>query len=196
MDDQRQYEIRGRRFDGPENSALVVISNPNARPGRNFPPQVRRPTGAGESDRDMLDYIRQEEQKLKLEKLKWRETNARIRSLDGVAVRPATKSSGSGMLTRSSAANDNLSRQSSIKKTPAEMKDSSVRTSSRVMSSGEKKVLNSRDMALVERKRIMEASKWLHKEQEDVRAQSRTTFGVLLKAFHVCVFSDVFVVGV
>ena len=64
--------VTGRRLD-VNGSNLVLF--------RAADPKLAYANPKRTNDQDMLDYVRTQEQKLKLEKLKWHENNARIVAL-------------------------------------------------------------------------------------------------------------------
>jgi len=71
--------VVGRRFDTNDRSNLVLF--------RGTDPKIGNASPKGESQ-DMLDYVRAQEQKLKLEKLKWHENATRVAALHPKSVKP------------------------------------------------------------------------------------------------------------
>lgn len=130
--------VTGRRLD-VNGSNLVLF--------RGADPKLSSINPKRTNDQDMLDYVRAQEQKLKLEKLKWHENNARIVALQSKPAGTAAKSTPPPKETTKKV----------IKPLPVEIKKPV------------KERLSPKHVAELVENRNKRASQWLHQEQKEVR---------------------------
>lgn len=128
--------VTGRRLD--VNGSNVVLF-------RGADPKLSVVNAKRTNDNDMLDYVRAQEQKLKLEKLKWHEHNARILALQS---KPAT--------LKSTPPKEPAVVKKVVKPPPVEVKKPI------------KEKLSPKHVAEIVEDRNKRASKWLHQEQKEV----------------------------
>ena len=131
--------ITGRRFDVSDGSNLVLF--------RGVDPKLGNGNSKRSNDQDMLDFIRAQEQKLKLEKLKWHENTARI-------VAPSKPANGK---------NDKPPKVPIIKAKPK----ATVESTSQVKVVMKPKITPKHVAELIE-DRTKKASQWLRQEQREV----------------------------
>ena len=141
-------QVTGRRLDVNDGSSLVLFRG--ADPKVNYGTSSKRP-----NDNDMLDFVRAQEQKLKLEKLKWHENNAKIVALKS---KPAVVTVNSNTKT---AATQQQQKASAV----ALRKTLSPPESKKPIS---KEALNPKHVAELIDNRNKRASEWLHGEQREV----------------------------
>jgi len=137
--------ITGRRFDISDGSNLVLF--------RGADPKLGSGTSKKVHDQDMLDYVRAQEQKLKLEKLKWHENIARVSAAN---VKPA--------ITAPHKPTKAPQPQTQSKKVTEAAVHAKVAARPRV---------SPKNVADLIEDRTKRASQWLHQEQREVRHEHK-----------------------
>lgn len=136
--------ITGRRFDISDGSNLVLF--------RGTDPKIGSGSSRKLHDQDMLDYVRAQEQKLKLEKLKWHENIARVTAQNAKTVVAAPHKPTKAPQP-----------QAKAKKVAEAVSQSKVAAKPRV---------SPKNVADLIEDRTKRASQWLHQEQREVRQRS------------------------
>lgn len=157
--------IKGRRLDTGSESQLVLFRS-------NEPKLALALPGRNSTDNDMLDYVRSQEHKLKLEKLKWHESNERIVSLKAKPSKIQAERLPEKKETKIQA--DRLAQKKEVTKSSAETRPKSVRTS-----------LNPKVVAENIDERTRKASQWLHNEQKEVRVYKAFLFFFYTKDYKI-----------
>jgi hypothetical protein len=136
MQDNDAEHVTGRRLD--VNGGNMILF-------RGVDPVVKYGGPKRGADQDMLEYVRSQEQKLKLEKLKWQESTTRVQALHKPAattVKPAA--------------------------VPQVPKEKPVQRPKPSEVEARKPKVNPKHVAEVIENRNKRASQWLHKEQQEV----------------------------
>ena len=137
-------QITGRRLDVNDGTNLVLFCGTDPKLYGN-PKRIP-------ADNDMLDYVRAQEQRLKLEKLKWHQTNAEVIA---TKEKPAATSS-----------------KSTISKP---IKPNPIIEKKQV-----KDVPNPKHVAELVENRNKKALLWLHQEQKGVSCYSKSLNGIVI----------------
>jgi hypothetical protein len=136
MQDNDVEHVTGRRLD--VNGGNIIVF-------RGADPVVNYGGPKRGNDQDMLEYVRSQEQKLKLEKLKWQESTSRVQALHKPAAnaKPAA-----------------VQKEKPVQRVkPSEMEARKI---------VDKPKPNPKHVAEVIEGRNKRASQWLHKEQQEV----------------------------
>lgn len=141
-------QVVGRRLDTVDRTNLILFRGADPKIG-NVSPKI-------EHGQDMLDYVRAQEQKLKLEKLKWHENATRVAALH---PKPGN------------ARTDKPTKVTSVKK---EVKNVMGESSEPKMVT--KMRVSPKNVADLIEDRTKRASQWLHKEQREVSSYSLQYF--------------------
>jgi hypothetical protein len=133
---QDSDQVVGRRLDANGGSNIILF--------RGIDPKLTSTSSKRNSDNDMLDYVRAQEQKLKLEKLKWHENNAKV-------------------LSQATA-----SYKAPVKTKPKVVTGTVPRVNKLTASHSTKQVKSQQAAAALIENRNRKASEWLHREQHGV----------------------------
>lgn len=137
--------VVGRRFDSNDRSNLVLF--------RGTDPKIGNVSPKGEGQ-DMLDYVRAQEQKLKLEKLKWHENATRVAALHPKPAKPTADKPAKVL---------NVTKP--VKKVAEVFSESKSVAKARV---------SPKNVADLIEDRTKRASQWLHNEQREVSWENYT----------------------
>lgn len=135
-------EVTGRRLD---------VNGGNLITFRGSEPKLSNVGQKRNTDQDMLEYVRAQEQKMRLEKLKWQENDHRVAAL----LKTTPVSSVTGPTIKPAPRNK-------VKDIPKQQIQESVK------STMQKEKPSPKHVAEVIEKRNRRASEWLHKEQQEV----------------------------
>ena len=142
--------ITGRRLDVGDGSNLVLF--------RGTDPKIGNGSSKKLHDQDMLDYVRAQEQKLKLEKLKWHENTARVIALNTKPAIPASN--------KSTKTPQTLAKTKKVTETISQTKTTV------------KPRVSPKNVADLIEDRTKRASQWLHQEQREVRTQRQKSWAI------------------